>query len=111
MLNVHRTENQLKTQTVSVIFGGDTLASKKINLIFLYPQEELDALRAKFEKVEKERQELRQQNEKLESRVSKLKTDSFSQAISTEVNGDFKAYIYETFSQQLVSMYFGSVSI
>ena len=33
-------------------------------------QEELDALRAKYEKAEKERQELRQNNEKLESRVS-----------------------------------------
>lgn len=33
-------------------------------------QEELEALRAKFEKVEKERTELKQQTEKLESRVS-----------------------------------------
>ena len=32
-------------------------------------QEELDVLRTKFEKMDKERQELRQQNEKLESRV------------------------------------------
>lgn len=38
-------------------------------LIFLGLQEELDVLRAKFEKMDKERQELRQQNEKLESRV------------------------------------------
>ena len=33
-------------------------------------QEELEALRAKFEKVDKERQELKQHNEKLDSRVS-----------------------------------------
>ena len=32
-------------------------------------QEELDVLRTKFEKMDKERQELRTQNEKLESRV------------------------------------------
>ena len=38
------------------------------NLLLL--QEELEALRAKFEKVDKERQELKQHNEKLDSRVS-----------------------------------------
>ena len=38
--------------------------------IFFYLQEELEALRAKFEKVDKERQELKQHNEKLDSRVS-----------------------------------------
>merc|ERR1711874_736455 len=52
MLNVHRTENQLKTQT-----------------------EELEALRAKFEKVDKERQELKQHNEKLDSRLSEMAAD------------------------------------
>ena len=39
----------------------------KFTMVF---QEELDALRVKFEKAEKERQELKQTNEKLESRVS-----------------------------------------
>merc|ERR1712037_588668 len=52
MLNVHRTENQLKTQT-----------------------EELEALRAKFEKVDKERHELKQHNEKLDSRLSEMAAD------------------------------------
>ena len=46
-----------------------------INFIFVDKflwifQEELEALRAKFEKVDKERQELKQHNEKLDSRVS-----------------------------------------
>ena len=45
-----------------------TLRSDLTNLLLL--QEELEALRAKFEKVDKERQELKQNNEKLDSRVS-----------------------------------------
>ena len=67
MLNVHRTENQLKSQTVSFItkMFNDFLT----RYICFVLQEELDVLRAKFEKMDKERQELRTQNEKLESRV------------------------------------------
>ena len=72
MLNVHRTENQLKSQTVSKLGWIDfdavcCLFDNHKTLIDL--QEELDVLRTKFEKMDKERQELRQQNEKLESRV------------------------------------------
>merc|ERR1712038_1779080 len=52
MLNVHRTENQLKSQT-----------------------EELETLRSRFEKMEKERSELKQHNEKLESRLSEMAAD------------------------------------
>ena len=51
--------NQFKTGNVKRFFD---------NFCFVF-QEELDVLRAKFEKMDKERQELRTQNEKLESRV------------------------------------------
>lgn len=66
MLNVHRTENQLKSQTVIIIH--EIVLHSKVTISHF--QEELEALRAKFEKVDKERLELKQQNEKLESRVS-----------------------------------------
>ncbi len=43
-----------------------------VNLInFLPKQEELDALRARLEKVERERNEFKQANEILETRVSR----------------------------------------
>ena len=66
MLNVHRTENQLKSQTVSF---KTAVFNAFFNHFCFVLQEELDVLRAKFEKIDKERQELRTQNEKLESRV------------------------------------------
>merc|ERR1719412_2440495 len=52
MLNVHPTEDMLKSRT-----------------------EELETLRTRFEKVEKERSEFKQTNEKLESRLSEMTAD------------------------------------
>merc|ERR1712038_2169014 len=52
MLNVHRTEDMLKSK-----------------------MEELETLRTRLEKVEKERTEFKQTNEKLESRAMKLDLD------------------------------------
>ena len=60
----HRKSTQISNSKFQIWNVNDFLTH-----LYLVLQEELDVLRAKFEKIDKERQELRTQNEKLESRV------------------------------------------
>jgi len=68
MLNVHRTEDQLRLRSVR----EKTRLILKILLLYksYFLKDELESLRTRFEKIEKERNDLKIANERLESKVT-----------------------------------------
>jgi len=68
MLNVHRTEDQLRLRSVREKTG----LILKILLLYksYFLKDELESLRTRFEKIEKERNDLKIANERLESKVT-----------------------------------------
>lgn len=76
LLNVHRTEDQLKARTVRINRPRATSVRSNLLLSFsskfnIFPrQEELELLRAKVERLEQERNHLKHDNDKLEAKVT-----------------------------------------
>lgn len=72
LLNVHRTEYELKQKSVSTTARqDDEILRKSIYYYFSFIQDELEQLRSRVDKLEQERSQLKMDNDRLEQRVSK----------------------------------------